>query len=219
MARRDIDFKSGIPEGFYWLNEPDSYRVDSCLAFRTLPDSDFWQRTHYGFRRDTGHCLVTDLKGDFTMTLHCKFQYSELYHQAGIILYIDSENWIKASIEYENEENSKLGSVVTNLGWSDWATSDISSKLKDLWYRLHKREGDCAVESSVDGEAWSQMRVAHLHVLGKGGGPAARSGDGFRERPRAVRAGLYACSPLKKSFEAHFDSLHIEDCMWTAETD
>ena len=39
-------------------------------------------------------------------------------------MYLDSENWLKASIEYENEKISHLGSVVTNNGYSDWAQPD-----------------------------------------------------------------------------------------------
>lgn len=41
-------------------------------------------------------------------------------------MYLDSENWLKVSIEYENEKFQHLGSVVTNNGYSDWATTEIS---------------------------------------------------------------------------------------------
>lgn len=33
----------------------------------------------------------------------------------------NSENWLKASVEYENNKFQHLGSVVTNHGYSDWA--------------------------------------------------------------------------------------------------
>ena len=35
-------------------------------------------------------------------------------------MYLDSDNWFKTSIEYENEEYQRLGSVVTINGYSDW---------------------------------------------------------------------------------------------------
>ncbi|WP_245662995.1 DUF1349 domain-containing protein [Endozoicomonas arenosclerae] len=47
-------------------------------------------------------------------------------------IYLDSENWFKASIEYENQDYSRLGSVVTNFGYSDWATTDIKPTSK-IW--------------------------------------------------------------------------------------
>ena len=44
-------------------------------------------------------------------------------------MYLNSDNWFKASIEYEDEKIQRLGSVVTNHGYSDWATTDISSNI------------------------------------------------------------------------------------------
>lgn len=41
------------------------------------------------------------------------------------IIYLDPENWLKGSVEYENDQFCHLGSVVTNHGWSDWATTEI----------------------------------------------------------------------------------------------
>lgn len=193
LEKRTIFLRDSIPEGFTWLNEPEEYRTDDAgLVITVEPDTDFWQRTHYGFRRDNGHCLLTELSGDFTMTLRCGFEYCEQYHQAGIILYIDTENWIKASVEYEDERFSRLGSVVTNSGYSDWATTDIPTGRQEMWYRLDKRGADCFIESSTDGKQWVQMRLAHLH---------ADAGS--------VRAGLYACSPGKKSFTARFDYVQV----------
>ena len=41
-------------------------------------------------------------------------------------MYLDSDNWFKTSIEYENEEYQRLGSVVTINGYSDWKLEAIS---------------------------------------------------------------------------------------------
>ena len=72
----------------------------------------------------------------------------------------------KASIECENENFSRLGSVVTNLGYSDWATTDIDT-ISGIWYRLSRRGSDFLVESSFDGVSFKQMRIFHLHKLGE----------------------------------------------------
>lgn len=45
---------------------------------------------------------------------------------------MDSENWLKASIEYENEQYQRLGSVVTNQGDSDWAATDIDASIREM---------------------------------------------------------------------------------------
>ena len=77
-------------------------------------------------------------------------------------MYLDSENWLKASIEYENEEYQRLGSVATNHGYSDWATTDIPASVKSMWYRFSRRESDYCIECSEDGVHFKQMRICHM---------------------------------------------------------
>ena len=118
-----------------------------------------------------------------------------------MVIYLDSENWLKGSIEYENEEFQHLGSVVTNLGYSDWATTEIPASVKSMWYRLSRREDDYCIECSEDGKRFRQMRVCHLW-----------KGDG------EVRFGIYACSPEESSFQATFTDLELSECKWLAHT-
>lgn len=91
-----------------------------------------------------------------------EFETHHRFNQCGVVIYLDSENWLKASIEYENEECQRLGSVVTNMGYSDWATTDIPTSVKQMWYRLSRRESDCCIECSYDGVNFKQIRICHL---------------------------------------------------------
>ena len=106
---------------------------------------------------------------------------------------------MKASIEYENEEYQRLGSVVTNNGYSDWATHDIPSSIREMWYRLSRRESDYYIETSLDGIHFKQMRSFHLF-----------HGDG------EISFGIYAASPVNHSFTAKFTEMKMEDCKWEA---
>jgi len=45
-----------------------------------------------------------------------------------------------------------LGSVVTNLGYSDWATTDIPTHINSVFYRVSRRKQDFYVEYSYDGK-------------------------------------------------------------------
>ena len=104
-----------------WLNQPKEFQItDNSICLMTEPGTDFWQRSFYGFRNDNAPAYLFSSDGNFTFTVKANFSYKELFDQCGIIIYLDSENWFKASIEYENDEFSKLGSVVTNNGYSDW---------------------------------------------------------------------------------------------------
>ena len=156
---------SNLSEGFFWLNPPARYHLGDGLEIYTDRDTDFWQRTHYGFRRDDGHCLLTHQEGDFSLLTQVEFRPRQQYDQCGLMVRVDAENWIKLSTEYEDEQHSRLGSVVTNLGYSDWATQDVASNLRQLWYRISKRGADFLLEHSLDGQDWQQLRITHLHHL------------------------------------------------------
>jgi regulation of enolase protein 1 (concanavalin A-like superfamily) len=90
-----------------------------------------------------------------------------------------------------------LGSVVTNLGYSDWATSDIPATTSEMWYRLSRRGQDFYIENSPDGKDYFQMRMFHLHKVSE-----------------KIQIGVYACSPLNSSFNAVFSLFGISPCIW-----
>lgn len=185
---------------FYWFNEPIKYSFDNGLSFKTSPFTDFWQKTHYGFEKDDGHCYITDLKGDFTFSSFVTFSYNEQYDQCGLIFRIDKDNWVKVSLEYENSTISRLGSVVTNNGYSDWATQDVSSEITSIWYRVHRKGQDYLLEFSHDNQIWNQLRVLHLH-----------------KDTEVISIGVYACSPKDSSFTCKVNKIIIDKCMWDEE--
>lgn len=184
---------------FFWLNQPKRFLIEKkSLSILTEPETDLWQRTYYGFSTSNAPAFLTTVEGDFTFSVKTEFDASSfLYDQCGILMYIDNENWFKVSVEYENKKFSRLGSVVTNLGFSDWATTDIPAGVWEMWYRLSRRGQDFYIENSVDGKIFRQMRMLHMH------------------KPfDTANIGVYACSPLKSSFKAFFTRFKIGDCKW-----
>lgn len=187
---------------FKWTREPKEYNVfEDRVEIITPPNTDLWQRTYYHFQNDNAPVfqMETDEKF-FSFVVKTNFEDSHhRFDQCGIVMYLDSENWLKGSIEYENEEYQHLGSVVTNDGYSDWATTEIDSGIKSMWYRFSRREDDYCIECSEDGIRFKQMRVCHM-----------RSGGG------KIRFGIYACSPEESSFKAVFTEMELTECMWKA---
>ena len=182
---------------FHWSNEPADWHLADALELTTRPDTDYWQRTHYGFRRDNGHFFFVPVKGDFSLTAHVAFAPNAQYDQCGVMCRANADSWIKASVEYEPDGHSRLGSVVTSLGYSDWATQDVESTLDRLWYRLSRRGADFCVESSADGVAWQQMRITHLH-----------------DCPDEIDVGVYACSPVGPGFQCRVLELVLGAAVW-----
>lgn len=183
----------------FWIRQPEQALVtDEKIEIITQPVTDLWQRTYYGFRNDNAPVLQMETEETyFSFTVKTEFESKWRFDQCGIVLYLNSDNWIKASIEFENEEYQRLGSVVTNLGYSDWATTDIPAAIKSMWYRLSRRESDYCIECSTDGQDWKQMRICHLH-----------------EGAGKIAFGVYACSPERSSFKATFTNMQLTECKW-----
>ncbi|MBR2482092.1 MAG: DUF1349 domain-containing protein [Oscillospiraceae bacterium] len=184
-----------------WTREPKSYSIAADkIEIVTHPHTDLWQRTYYHFRNDNAPVLQMETEEKFfSFTVKTQFQSERRFDQCGIVMYLDSENWLKASVEYENEHFQHLGSVVTNNGYSDWATTEIDAGIKAMWYRFSRREDDYCVECSADGVVFKQMRVCHIW----GGG-------------EMIRFGIYACSPEDSSFRATFTDMELSECKWQA---
>ena len=189
-------------EQLAWTREPAAYTVSNdTITITTAPHTDLWQRTYYHFRNDNAPVFQMQtvekyfsfvVKTDFTQSHH-------RFDQCGIVMYLDSDNWLKGSVEYENQEFQHLGSVVTNNGYSDWATTAIPADVKIMWYRFSRRADDYCLECSTDGVNFSQMRICHMD--------AAADNISF---------GIYACSPEESSFTAVFSDMKITECMWKA---
>lgn len=188
-------------QAMQWTREPKEYKVTSDkIEIITEPHTDLWQRTYYHFRNDNAPLLQmsTDEKF-FSFVVKTEFESKVRFDQCGVIMYLDSENWLKGSIEYENEQFQHLGSVATNMGYSDWATTAIDASVKSMWYRFGRRGDDYCIECSTDGINYSQMRVCHMWNAGG-----------------TISFGIYACSPENSSFKAAFTNMEITECKWLA---
>lgn len=187
---------------FKWTRKPQEYKIEGDrLEIITMPHTDLWQRTYYHFQNDNAPVFQMETDEKY-FSFVVKTEFSESHHrfdQCGIVMYLNSENWLKASAEYENEDYQHLGSVVTNDGYSDWATTTLDASVKSMWYRFSRRKDDYCIENSVDGVNFSQMRICHM-----------RHGKG------TIRFGVYACSPEDSSFKATFSNMALLECQWKA---
>lgn len=187
---------------FKWTREPQDYKIEiGKIEILTRPHTDLWQRTYYHFQNDNAPVLQMETDDKY-FSFVVKTDFSESHHrfdQCGIVMYLDSENWLKASVEYENEQFQHLGSVVTNGGFSDWATTAIDASVQVMWYRFSRREDDFRIECSTDGVHFDQMRICHM-----------------QKGASKIRFGVYACSPEESSFKAVFTDMQMMKCQWLA---
>lgn len=128
------------PPSMPWHREPAVWRAgrDGTLTLQAEPGTDFWQRTHHGFQRNTGHLLGHAVEGDFRCEAEVRTTPSHQYDQAGLMLRCSSDCWVKTSIGFEPEGASRLGVVVTNRGWSDWSTQDVPREMTSVMLRMNR---------------------------------------------------------------------------------
>ena len=187
-----------------WVRKPNNVTLsDDRIEIITESGTDLWQRTYYGFTNDNAPVLQaqTDEKY-FSFIVKTQFASKDRFDQCGVAMYLDSDNWFKASIEYEDENIQRLGSVVTNNGYSDWATTDISSDIKEMWYRFSRRESDFCIQCSRDGKDFKQMRIFHMFAGSE-----------------SIKFGIYSASPTTGSFKAVFTDMTVTECQWESDAD
>lgn len=165
----------------HWFCPPAAAEVRAgILEVRTAPKSDFWRRTHYGFTRDNGHFFYQEVQGDFTAEIRVDGKYQDLYDQAGLMLRVDEENWIKTGIEFF--DGHQHASAVVTREFSDWSVTRIQGRPASLWLRVTRKAEAVEVFYSLDGEEYTLLRLAYLvpsAVTQVGPMCASPDGDGF----------------------------------------
>jgi len=167
-------------DDYQWYNIPR--RIDEKsdgYVFHTKPETDFWQTTHYGFQRDDGHFFYRPVSGDFDVQLDLSLMPNAKYDQGGLMVRIDTDNWIKTSVEFEPVGSSHYGTVVTQNAASDWSMRPVSEYPTHQSYRIIRSGCDYTIYSHLGSGEWERLRVTRLQANNGG----------------EVLVGFYGCSP------------------------
>lgn len=181
--------------GGTWLNPPAAWSVDAAGTLHATSGdrTDFWQETHYGFRRDNGHALLRNVDGAFTAMLTFDGDYDVLYDQAGLMLRSGPRDWIKFGIEH-TDGIPHLSVVATYGGRSDWSAQPVRINVP-VTLRATRLGDAMLLQWSPDGGAsWDMVRLA----------PVPCDAD-----VSALRAGPYLCAPERSGFTARFHSFTV----------
>jgi regulation of enolase protein 1 (concanavalin A-like superfamily) len=174
-----------------WFNQPKKFTGNAQkLTFTVEPGTDFWQVTHYGFKRDNGPFTYVETEGDFEVSVKVTGSYTELFHQAGLMIRIDEKNWIKTGIEFVDGKQN-VSAVVTREV-SDWSVIPRNNSPKSVWLKL-LRKGDYAeIKYSFDGKNFEMLRLAYFPPNVK------------------VQVGMVAAAPGKVSFPVTFENFQVK---------
>ena len=125
-------------EKMQWFNEPQKWEIkDKTLSMFVTPQSDYWRISHYGFTVDDAPFYYTTYGGEFEVKVKITGNYKERFDQAGLMLRIDHENYIKAGIEYVDGKYN-LSTVVTHKT-SDWSVISLEKSIPYIWIKAVRR--------------------------------------------------------------------------------
>lgn len=170
-----------------WTVEPVATELENgSLTVEAVEGSDFWEKTIYGFQHRTGHALLapwdtsTAIEVSFVLT-----GFTGLYDQAGIMLWSNETQWIKAGIEYPEDINGgapSLGAVVTD-GFSDWSLIPVPEWIdREVTMRASRIGDGVIIRARVESEPWLIIRVCRFDHADALAGPmlCGPSRAGFR---------------------------------------
>lgn len=168
-----------------WFNEPPYWTIlpDGSIEVTTGPGSDFWRVTHYGFVRDNGHFYYDEIEGNFVASVKILGQYRDLYDQAGLMVRLDENNWLKCGIEFV--EGVQQVSAVYTRDFSDWAVAPLKDNPLAIYLRVTREAETVQVHYSLDGSDYTLLRLGYLkpgHPLMVGPMAASPDGQGFAVR-------------------------------------
>ena len=185
-----------------WKNPPATFSLEngSGLKICPKPKTDFWRKTFLTPPADraSGHALLYNVpeglakchvQTDFT--LKDKVQYD----QAGLMIYIDDQHWLKAGIEVEGGVVN-MSCVATNResDWSykTWPTSENVRIKAEI--TMYDGVVECLVEhANQDGNEWSFLREAPITVPSGG----------------EVRVGVMCCAPTLEEGASEEEAMEV----------
>lgn len=171
-------------EKMMWFNEPEQWNItDGGLTMAVTPHTDYWRISHYGFTVDDAPFYYAEYGGEFEASVKISGDYRERFDQAGLMLRLDHENYIKAGIEYVDGKYNL--SVVVTHHTSDWSVITLEKPVKFIYIKAVRRLDAVEVFYSFDGTNYTMMRNAWLadnHPVHVGVMAACPDGEGFNVR-------------------------------------
>lgn len=173
-----------------WFNEPENWSVENdVLTMDVTPQSDYWRISHYGFTVDDAPFLYTLRGGEFEVKVKISGDYKVRFDQAGLMLRIDKENYIKTGIEFVDGKYN-LSTVVTHKT-SDWSVIELEKPVEYVWIKAVRRLDAVEIFYSFDDKEYTMMRNCWL------------------QDNTPVMVGMMAACPDGNGFKATFEGFKI----------
>lgn len=177
-------------EKMNWFNEPSGWEISGkTLTMDVTPKSDYWRISHYGFTVDDAPFYYAEYGGEFEAKVKISGDYKVRFDQAGMMIRIDHENYIKTGIEFVDGKYN-LSTVVTHHT-SDWSVISLDKPVEYIWIKAVRRLDAIEIFYSFDDKEYIMMRNAWM---------AANC---------PVKIGMFAACPDGEGFKATFSDFKV----------
>lgn len=178
-------------EKMQWFNEPESYSIHNGVLEMDVPaQCDYWRIAHYGFTVDDGPFLYATYGGEFEAKVKVRGDYKVRFDQAGMMLRLDHENYMKCGIEYV-EGKFNISAVVTHKT-SDWSVIELDKPVDFIWLKAVRRQDAIEIFYSFDDKEYTMMRTLWM------------------QDNTPVQVGLVAACPDGQGFKARFSDFKVK---------
>lgn len=148
-------------EKMNWFNEPDNWQINGgTLTMDVTPNSDYWRISHYGFTVDDAPFYYAEYGGEFEAKVKITGDYKVRFDQAGMMIRLDHENYIKIGIEFVDGRYN-LSTVVTHRT-SDWSVIALDRPVEHIWIKAVRRLDAVEIFYSFDDKEYHMMRNAWI---------------------------------------------------------
>ena len=171
-------------EKMQWFNEPENYSIrNGVLEMQVPAQTDFWRIAHYGFTVHDGPFLYAVYGGEFEAKIKVSGEYETRFDQAGMMIRLDHENYVKFGIEFVDGKFN-ISAVVTHHT-SDWSVIRLEEPIPHLWLKAVRRLDAIELFYSFDDREYTMMRTLWMQdncPLQVGPVAACPDGQGFKAR-------------------------------------
>lgn len=174
-----------------WFNEPPYWsEEEDGITIHSAPQTDFWRVTAQNGIRDNAHFYYQSWTGNFQADVRVSGAFTGLWDQAGMMIRVDEQHWVKCSSEFFEEQAHAC--CVATREISDWSIVDLPLNLTSLFLRIERKASTIAVYYALDGEQYRLLRLLHF-------APAEK-----------IDVGLYCASPEGPGFTAYYQGFQVQ---------
>ena len=173
-----------------WKNEPELWEEnqDKVTALAG-PKTDWFVDPASDFKAGNAPLYMKEAPGAFTLTCKIRPFFENIYDAGSIMLYINSENWVKFAFENTDMGQKSVVSVVTDEVSDDANGEKITAE--SVWLKMSRKNRMIGLYYSLDSIQWKMVRLFRHSI----------------EETDTVYAGLEAQSPLGEKCRVEFSQI------------